>query len=309
MLKMKYWTPAAASSSTRATSSSGVPMSEVVGSSPVTWRRKSRVAAVSSASAGEDERAEPADGHLGRVAPDRLAVAAQDLDLVGHGGGVAEDVGHVGVAGHQLQRPLLAAAADEDGRPTRLQRRRHVARLVDPVVAAVERRRLLGEHGPADLQRLLQAVEPLAGRREVEAQALVLHVVPGRPDAEDGPSRADDVERRHDLGQVGRVAVGDAGDHGAEPHPRRLRRQGTEQGVGVEHRLTRPAHRGQLVEVVHHPDRVVAGLLRRGRHGDHPVEEDTRGLVGGEVGDLQSEAHAAEPTGVTADGAPGLTSP
>ena len=34
MLKMKYWTPAAASSSTRATSSSGVPMSEVVGSSP-----------------------------------------------------------------------------------------------------------------------------------------------------------------------------------------------------------------------------------------------------------------------------------
>ena len=33
----------------RATSSSGVPMSEVVGSSPVTWRRKSRVDAVSSA--------------------------------------------------------------------------------------------------------------------------------------------------------------------------------------------------------------------------------------------------------------------
>ena len=49
MLKMKYWTPAAASSSMRATNSSGVPMSEVVGSSPVTWRRKSRVDAVSSA--------------------------------------------------------------------------------------------------------------------------------------------------------------------------------------------------------------------------------------------------------------------
>ena len=43
MLKMKYSTPAAASSSTRATSSSAVPMSEVVGSSPVTWRRKSLV--------------------------------------------------------------------------------------------------------------------------------------------------------------------------------------------------------------------------------------------------------------------------
>ena len=136
MLKMKYSTPAAASSSTRATSSSGVPMSDVVGSSPVTWRRKSFVAAVSSSAAGEHEGAEPADGHLGRVAADRLAVAAQDVDLVGHRGRVADDVAHVGVAGHEPQRPLLAAAADQDGRPAGLHRRRHVARLVDPVVAA-----------------------------------------------------------------------------------------------------------------------------------------------------------------------------
>ena len=194
-------------------------MSDVVGSSPVTWRRKSRVAAVSSALAGEHQRAQPADRDVGGVAAERLAVAAQDVHLVGHRGGVAEDVHHVGVARHQPQRPLLAAAADEDRRPARLHRARHVAGLVDPVVAAVERRRLLGEHGPADLQRLLQPVQPLAGGREVEAQSLVLDVVPGRADAEDGPARADDVERRHDLGQVRRVAVGDAGHHGAEPHP------------------------------------------------------------------------------------------
>ena len=165
-----------------------------------------------------------------------------------HGRRVAEEVRHVGVLRHQFECPLLASAPDQDARPARLYWGRHVARLVDPVVAAVESRGFFGEHGPADLQRLLQAVEPLAGRGEVEAQALVLHVVPRRSDAENGPSRADDVERRHDLGQVGRVAVGDAGHHGAQPHARRLRRQRAEQRVGIEHRLARPAHRRELVK-------------------------------------------------------------
>ena len=71
---------------------------------------------------GEHERAQPADRDLGRVAPDRLAVAAQDVHLVGHGGGVPDDVRHVGVARDEPQRPLLAAAADEDGRAARLHR-------------------------------------------------------------------------------------------------------------------------------------------------------------------------------------------
>ena len=49
----------------------------------------------------------------------------------------------------------------------------------------------------------------------------MLDVVPGRPDAEDGPARADDVEGGDDLGQVRRVAVGHPGHHGAEPDPSR----------------------------------------------------------------------------------------
>ena len=49
---------------------------------------------------------------------------------------------------------------------------------------------------------------------------------------------------------------------------------------------------GQLVEVVHDPDRVVAGLLGRRGPLDHLVEEGGRRVARGEVGDLQSEAHA-----------------
>ena len=99
------------------------------------------------------------------------------------------------------------------------------------VVAAREAGRLLAEHGPADLQGLLEALHALGDRREVEAVARVLVVVPGRADAEDGPARGDDVEGRHHLGQIGRVAVGDARHHRAEAGPLGPRRDGGEQRV------------------------------------------------------------------------------
>ena len=70
----------------------------------------------------QHERAQPAHRDLRGVAPDVLAVAAQHVDLVRHRGRVTDDVAHVRIASHQLQRPLLPAAADEDGRPVRLGR-------------------------------------------------------------------------------------------------------------------------------------------------------------------------------------------
>ena len=218
---------------------------------------------------------------------------------MGHRGGVPDDIRHVGVAGDELQRPLLAAPADEDGRSARLHRRRHVAGLVDPVVGAGERGRLLGEHGPADLQRLLQPVQPFAGRREVEPEALVLDVVPGRPDPEDRPPRTDDVEGGDDLGQVRRVAVRHPGHHGAEPDPRGQRGRARRAACRSRASAGRAAQGRELVEVVHHPHRVEAGVLGRGRRGDDPVEEGGGCVAGGEVGDLQSEAHGPEPTGPT----------
>ena len=95
---------------------------------------------------------------------------------------------HVGVARHQAQRAPLAATADEDRRPAGRTGRGTLRASWTRVVAAVEGRRLLGEHGPADLQRLVESVEPLPDRWEVEAQPLVLDVVPRRADAEDGPA-------------------------------------------------------------------------------------------------------------------------
>ena len=76
----------------------------------------------------------------------------------------------------------------------------------------------------------------------------------------------------------------------------------------VEHGLIRTAHGRELVEVVHHPDRVVAGLLGRSGSLDHLVEEGGRPIAGGEVGYLQSEAHApnlsADPDGAGARRSP-----
>ena len=241
MLKTKYSTPAAASSSTRADQLVGrADVGTRRAPRPVTWRRKSLVAAVSSSLA------------VSTSVLSRLTVTSEGSRPTA--AQCPRRTSTLWAIGRRRRRrgctcrrngPPACSVRFSPPPPTRMggppgwTGRRHVAGLVDPVVAPVERRRLLGEHGPADLQRLLQSVQPLAAGREVEAQPLVLDVVPGRADAEDGPPAADDVERRHDLGQVGGVAVGDAGDHGAEPHPRGPGRQRAEQGVGVEHGLAR----------------------------------------------------------------------
>ena len=75
----------------------------------------------------DDDRAEPGRPlDLGRVAPDRLAVLEQDRLLAPDVLDPAADVVGVGVAGHELERHLLAAAADEE-RQALLDRRRVVA--------------------------------------------------------------------------------------------------------------------------------------------------------------------------------------
>jgi len=61
--------------------------------------------------------------------------------------------------------------------------------VIEPVVSAGEAHIVAGEHGPADLDRLLQHVQAHPVTRIVDAEALVLNVVPGAPDAEDGPAR------------------------------------------------------------------------------------------------------------------------
>ena len=54
-------------------------------------------------------------------------------------------------------------------------------------------------HRVGDLERLLEQLEPLAERREREAEAPRLVLVPGGPDAEPGPAAREDVERGRRL--------------------------------------------------------------------------------------------------------------
>src|SRR5204863_7242810 len=100
------------------------------------------------------------------------AVPAQHVELVAHGAGAPRDVAQVGVLRDESQRSPLTTPADHDRRTARLQWPRHVARLRDAVVATVEARSLLTEHGATDLHRLLEPVHSLAHRREGEPEAL-----------------------------------------------------------------------------------------------------------------------------------------
>ena len=95
-------------------------------------------------------------------------------------------------------------------------RRGRVEGVLGPVALAVERGPLAAQHRDDDLQRLLQLLEAVGERAELDAERLVLELEPAGADAELGPPAGDDVERGDGLGQHGRVAVRVAGDEGAE---------------------------------------------------------------------------------------------
>ena len=113
-------------------------------------------------------------------------------------------------------------------------------------------------------------------RGKVEAEAVVLLLVPRGADAEDGAAVRDHVERRDDLGEQRGVAVRDAGDERAELHAFGARGERAEQRVRLEDRLVGPAERGQLPEVVHHPHRLEPARLGRDRVRAHVVEHRRR---------------------------------
>ena len=98
---------------------------------------------------------------LGDVAPDRLAVAPQDLDLVAQLLDAAHRVPLVGVGGDGAQRLLLARAADHD-RQVLLERPRQEHEIVEPIPATGRRGDPLAVEEPSHGgDRLVHPGQPL----------------------------------------------------------------------------------------------------------------------------------------------------
>ena len=126
-----------------------------------------------------------------------------------------------------------------------------VERTSQPIVPPFEGLLVLPPHLQADLQRLLEALEALAQRREGEAQPLRLPLKPGRADTQPGAPARQHVERGDDLREETRLAVDHPGHERVQQHPLRDRGQVPERRVGLEHALLGRTHRTDLPEVVH----------------------------------------------------------
>ncbi len=182
---------------------------------------------------------------------------------------------------------LLAAAADHQRNVVAEAGIGH--RLLGAVVRAGERRALALDHRHDDLERLVELVEPVGERAELVSELVVLELEPARSETQDGAALAHHVERGDRLGQQRGIAIGVAGDQGAQLDVLGGRRQATQGGVGLQHRLVGGAEPGQLVEVVHHEDGVEAGRISLPRLRDDGGVELGDACAVGEVGYLKSE--------------------
>ena len=117
----------------------------------------------------------------------------------------------------------------------------------------------------------------------------MLGVVPRGTETEDCPAAADDVERRDLLRQHRGIAIRHTGDERAERARRRRRGERAEERVPLEHGLGAATERGQLVEVVHHPQRFEAAVFGGAGEVDDVGEDLAVVATEGEVGDLEPE--------------------
>ena len=158
---------------------------------------------------------------------------------------------------------------DEDRDPGPLDGARHEARIVELVVPTPEGRPLLAHQQADDLDGLLEPVDPLRSRRQVDAVAAVLVLVPPGADPEDQSPAADVVDGdrllEQDRGMPERVA---RHEH-AQADARRLRRDRREQGPCLVAAVLGAAIR--VDQVVHEPRMVEAELLRLEEIVEHLV--------------------------------------
>src|SRR5919198_5819015 len=143
-------------------------------------------------------RAVGSDGEAGHQrAPDRRGVAAGALTCLvelppalGHLGDAREDrVVLVGEPHGGLERSAARAPADDQGRPRALQRLRQALAVLEPIVAARERRPLLRQQPVDDLDLLGEALEARreAWKLEPVGAVLVLQPAGAHPELDAAP--------------------------------------------------------------------------------------------------------------------------
>ena len=135
----------------------------------------------------------------------------------------------------------------------------HQVGVIEPVVATLERAVPLVHQQAHDLDRFLEPVDPLDGRREVDAEATVLLLEPARADAQDQPALAHVVDRDGLLEQQRRMPEGVAGHERTQADARRARRDGRQHRPRLVHRIGRRAVR--VLDVVWQPGVVEAQVL------------------------------------------------
>ena len=219
------------------------------------------------------------------VGPLGLAVLRErGLQTLEGAGADREPVDRLRVTGGEAQRLVGTHAADHHRRPA-AQRLGRVERAGELVVLAFERPLVVAAHLVVDGEGLVEALEPLRGRRVRHTERDVLLLEPGGADAERRPTTRQDVERRHGLGQQAGVAVRHAGHEELQIDP--LGEPGSERQhrVALEHGVLGRAGDLDLEPVVHRRQRTEPGLVRDlGDLGD--LRTDGGGAaVPGEVGE------------------------
>ena len=147
----------------------------------------------------------------------------QRVELARHVGGLGNQVRFVGILRDHPQRLALTATTDHHGDPAH--RSGRVERVVDLVVPAREAGLLAAQHRQDDLQGLLQLLEAIGERSELDAKGVMLQLEPTGTNAQLGAAARHDVESRHRLRQDCWVPVCVARDKRAQPHTRCLPRQ------------------------------------------------------------------------------------
>src|SRR4051794_20609546 len=202
-----------------------------------------------------------ADGLLDRlhVAADVGAVLLEDvdphLDVVERPARVPT----VGPERHRSERLLRTGPTDED-RQVRLDRTRLAQRVVEPVEAAFVAEPLAVEESADEHHRLIEPVEPLTDRREVDGVGLMLAGETGGTDPQGRAAHGEGVERRGELRDVARIAERVGADHEPESNAA---------GEGSEAGKDAPAFEDGLLpraedrrEVVPCPDAIPAHIVR-----------------------------------------------